>query len=128
MLTRALLTIVFICFSSVHVFSQHVAIKKYPRVEFTKVGDSNSDTLKFTARVRTIYQCPPCPEHAQCKPCIGDHVEVTNGNRDLDFRVFTHQLSLFEVDKTYDFLVRFRSKLHRNDNIELVTASKTDKN
>src|SRR5690349_8809913 len=96
--------------------------KNYPKVTFADVGQSPADTLQFVATVKSIYKCPPCPPGAHCKPCIGDHVLVSNGNSEFDFRVFTHQLSIFEENGVYHFLVRFRSKLHRIDNIELITS------
>jgi hypothetical protein len=105
-------------------YSQGKDISSYSKVEFTQVGQSKFDTLQFKAIVKSVYRCPPCPEGSQCKPCLGDHVLVTNGNSEFDFRVFTHQLSMFEVDKSYDFTVRFRSALHRIDNLELVFAKR----
>jgi len=123
MISKTSVIVLATLFCSYSTFSQGVKTKKYPRIDFTKVGDSEFDTLLFSGRVKLIYKCPPCPEGAQCKPCLGDHVEVTNNNPDDSFRVFTHQLSLFEIDKTYDFLIRFRGALHRKDNIELVTAT-----
>lgn len=124
MFVKIFLIVVTVSLISRATFSQALETKKYPRADFVKVGDSELDTLVFSGMVKSIYKCPPCPEGAQCKPCIGDHVEVSNGNLDLTLRVFTHQLSLFEVDKAYDFLVRFRGALHRRDNIELVTAKR----
>lgn len=124
MFARPLVAVIFIGAVSFHGVSQNRETKKYPRVNFAKVVDSEYDTLFFFGTVKTIYKCPPCPEGAHCKPCIGDHVEVTNGSPDLNFRVFTHQLSLFQVDRTYEFLVRFRSAIHRKENIELISAKK----
>ena len=104
--------------------SQSREFKKYPRVDFEKVRESELDTLVFTGTVKSIYQCPPCPPGVHCKPCIGDHILVTNGNSEMDFRVFTHQLSLFTVGKPYDFIVHRRWGARQEDNIELVMAKK----
>lgn len=93
--------------------------RHYVRVKLSQVGESKVDTLEFKAKVKSVYKCPPCPEGAQCKPCIGDHVEVTDGNKEHDIRVFTDQLSLFKEGNSYRFLVRFRSKYHRTENVEL---------
>ncbi|MSP03451.1 MAG: hypothetical protein EXR07_20780 [Acetobacteraceae bacterium] len=30
--------------------------------------------VTIAAYATSIYACPPCPEGAQCKPCIGDHI------------------------------------------------------
>ena len=98
--------------------------KHYARVKLSQVNESKEDTLEFKAKVKSVYNCPPCPEGAQCKPCIGDHVEVTDGNKEHDIRVFTDQLSSFKIGGSYLFLVRFRSKYHRTDNVELVRVLK----
>lgn len=124
MVGRLLVVLTFIEIVSLPSYSQSISTEKYPQVEFVKVGENTADTIQFSATIKSIYECPPCPAGAQCKPCIGDHVLVTNGNSAFDFRVFTRQLSLFEVDGVYDLLVRFRSKLHRKDNIELVRAKR----
>ena len=94
--------------------------RHYARVKLSQVKENKEDTLEFKAKVKSVYKCPPCPEGAQCKPCIGDHVEVTDGNKEHNIRVFTHQLSIFNMGSSYLFLVRFRSKFHRVDNVELV--------
>ena len=36
-----------------------------------------SGNFKLTGFVVHRYQCPPCPEGAMCKPCIGDHVVIS---------------------------------------------------
>ncbi|MBI1768189.1 MAG: hypothetical protein HYR67_07425 [Bacteroidetes bacterium] len=122
MFKKLLIASVVVCSFAVNGFSQVPKTKRYPKVSFAKVSQSKVDTIQFKATVKSIYKCPPCPEGAQCKPCIGDHVMVTDGNSDREFLVFTHQLSLFKVDSSYQFLVRFRSKFHRADNIELVSV------
>ena len=28
--------------------------------------------------VADVYLCPPCPKGAQCKPCIGDNIQISD--------------------------------------------------
>lgn len=100
--------------------AQSKKAKQYHRVKLSEVNENKEDTLELKVKVKFIYECPPCPEGAQCKPCIGDHVQVTDGNKENDIRVFTNQLSLFKEGQSCRLLVRFRSKYHRSENVVLV--------
>lgn len=59
--------------------------------------------VDVVGHVASIYACPPCPEGAVCKPCIGDHVVLSDTRKALtqladdDVVVFMgdpHQLKL----------------------------------
>lgn len=119
MLKKIRITFLLLLIGSI-TLAQSKKSRKYATVKLFEVNGSKEDTLEFKAKVKSIYKCPPCPEGAQCKPCIGDHVEVTDGNKEHDIRVFTHEPSLFKEGTSYRFLVRFRSKYHRIENVELV--------
>ena len=116
------ITFIFILISA-QAFAQGRKQKSYPRVEIKDLESSKYDTLEVIASVKSIYKCPPCPQGAQCKPCIGDHVEVIYGEVAQWARFFTHEPEKYQAHKAYIFLVRFRSSFHRIDNIEIISSS-----
>ncbi|MGC4022676.1 MAG: hypothetical protein QM734_12375 [Cyclobacteriaceae bacterium] len=96
--------------------------KSYPRIEISKVSDNPFDTLELVASVKSTYKCPPCPKGAQCKPCIGDHIEAIDGKDGGWIRLFTDEPFRYKVGKKYLFTVRFRTKVHRENNVAIVNA------
>ncbi len=73
--------------------------------------------LSLIGYVVSVYKCPPCPPQAMCKPCIGDHVVVSdspapvNGLGNMgpsDVVVFTErrQMDALAVGKRYRFDVK----------------------
>ncbi len=59
------------------------------------------------------YSCPPCPQGANCKPCMGDNIVISEYNKALDYNqlssneliVFTEHPNNFKVGKKYRFLI-----------------------
>ncbi len=55
--------------------------------------------------VTHIYKCPQCPPNALCKPCVGDHIIISQDSG-LKLRVFTKGMETFELGKKYTFAIR----------------------
>ena len=93
-------------------------------------NDLNRDDLagpfKIKGFVIDSYKCPPCPPGAMCKPCIGNHVVITDNLDEKDpalskrLWVFTDKPEQFEVKKQYLFVVKVRGKLRPGRAIEQV--------
>src|SRR5256886_6342657 len=75
-------------------FSQAPAVSAFqettqtrpPRLTFPdlKRNDSIKGTFIVVAFVIQTYKCPPCPPNAMCKPCLGDHIVVTDNIDEKD--------------------------------------------
>ena len=79
------------------------------------------------AFVIEIHKCPPCPPGAQCKPCLGDYVVVTDNLDEKDpllikrVKVFTgrpERLEWFKLKKKCSFVARVRGKVPSGKPIE----------
>ncbi len=89
-----------------------------PRLTFNdlKKNDSIKGTFIVVAFVIQTYKCPPCPPNAMCKPCVGDHIVVTENLDEKDpariqrLRIYTDKPEQFELKKRYSFTVRTRGK------------------
>jgi hypothetical protein len=89
-----------------------------PRLTFSdlKRNDSIKGTFIIVAFVIQTYKCPPCPPNAMCKPCLGDHIVITDNVDEKDpariqrLRIFTDKPEQFELKKKYSFTVRTRGK------------------
>ena len=78
------------------------------------------DTCLVHAYISFISVCPPCPPGMQCKPCIGDHLQLCDDLKNLNktFRLFTNTPNEFKTRKSYTFKV----KLHKGTNAEVYEA------
>ena len=103
-----------------------------PRLTFSdlKRNDSIKGTFIVVAFVIQTYKCPPCPPNAMCKPCLGDHIVVTDNLDEKDpariqrLRIFTDKPEQFELKKKYSFTVRTRGKTttgHPLGEVELIS-------
>jgi len=103
-----------------------------PRLTFgdLKRNDSLKGTFIVVAFVIQTYKCPPCPPNAMCKPCLGDHLVVTDNidekdpARILRLRIFTDKPEQFELQKKYSFTVRTRGKTapgHPLEEVDLIS-------
>ena len=98
-------------------FSQKPS-KAYPLVQVSTLNKSKSDTVRMKAYVLDIDVCPPCPEGAICKPCIGNHftavdekpVDPTKIPWERKLRVFTQRPDSLKTGKRYLFTLRFKSR------------------
>lgn len=103
-------------------------VRKPPLITFAGLNRSDLDEGPFRIEgyVMQVYKCPPCPEGAQCKPCLGDHVVITDNFDEKDpalikrLRIFTSKPEQFEVSKKYCFLVKVRGKIREGKAIEEV--------
>jgi hypothetical protein len=77
--------------------------------------------------VLEIHKCPPCPPGAQCKPCLGDYIVVTDKLDEKDpllikrLKVFTskpERLEWFELKKKCSFIAKVRGKVANGKPIE----------
>ena len=103
-----------------------------PRLTFNdlKRNDSIKGTFIVVAFVIQTYKCPPCPPNAMCKPCLGDHIAVTDNLDEKDpariqrLRIFTDKPEQFELQKKYSFTVRTRGKTapgHPIEEVDLIS-------
>ena len=73
-----------------------------------KFGNYNVD-----AYVVFIYQCLPCPEDAQCKPCMRDNIVISEENKKLtgyylnssDLVIYTSNSHDFALSQYYKFSI-----------------------
>jgi hypothetical protein len=76
------------------------------------------------AYVIEIHKCPPCPAGAQCKPCLGDYIVVTDNVDEKDpllikrVRVFTTKPEKFELKQKFSFVTKVRGKAPSGKPIE----------
>jgi hypothetical protein len=104
--------------------------RKYPWVKIETLDKATSDTVRLKAYVFDIYKCPPCPEGAQCKPCMENHLTVVE-DRPVDpmkvplngrLFIFTEQEVSLETGKRYAFTVKFRNrKVSSSGNVTLIS-------
>lgn len=101
-------------------------VPKPPVITFAGLQKSDLDEGPFRIEgfVMQVYECPPCPEGAQCKPCLGDHVVITDNLQEKDpalikrLRIFNKQPDDFVVGRKYSFLVKVRGKIHAGRAVE----------
>jgi len=99
-----------------------------PRLTFTdlKRNDSIKGTFIVVGSVIQTYKCPPCPPRAICKPCIGDHIVITDNLDEKDpalvqrLRIFTDRPEQFDLKKKYSFTVKVKGKIAPGRAIEEV--------
>ncbi len=98
--------------------------KEYPLISIDEIKTCKSDTFRIKAKVIDRYRCPPCPPGAICKPCIGNHLTVSDGTGPpkQQLIVFTKSPNEFEKDKMYLFVLRLSNKLHPDSGTNLVSS------
>lgn len=98
--------------------------------EHLRKNDGVEGPFPIKGFVITIYKCPPCPPLAMCKPCIGDHIEVTNSPDEKNpalvrrLRIFTDQPGKFELKKKYSFVVKIKGQTPKGraiENVDLIS-------
>ena len=132
-MVKGTVTILFalVCMVSTISFAQdRNPVRKPPSITFAGLNRSDLDEgpFRIEGHVIQIYKCPPCPEGAQCKPCLGDHVVITDKPDEKDpvlirrLRIFAGrpELEQLEVAKKYSFLVKVRGKIHDGKPVEEV--------
>ena len=104
-------SVFFILFISLNIsttiIAQSIKAKNYPQLNSLNEIDKNtSDTCFIKAFVNNIYNCPVCPPGMQCKPCIGNHIMVSDSlNSKKQFRVFVKEPGKFSIGEKYILLI-----------------------
>jgi hypothetical protein len=124
-MVRSKFTIMFMlaCLVSTLSFAQdRNPVRKPPLISFAGLNRSDLDDgpFRIEGHVMEVYKCPPCPEGAQCKPCLGDHLVITDNPAEKDLalikrlRIFAKrpELEKLEIAKKYSFLVKVRGRIH----------------
>ena len=79
-------------------------------------NDSIEGSFSIVGYVIDVHKCPPCPEGAMCKPCLGDYIIMSDSLAENDrtlvkhLRIFTDKPEQFEAKKKYQFTVKVRGK------------------
>jgi hypothetical protein len=93
--------------------------EKPPVLTFADLQKNDSTAGPFTVvgYVIETHKCPPCPEGATCKPCLGNHVVVTDNLDQKDpalikrLRIFTDEPDKFALHEKYSFVVKTRGRI-----------------
>jgi hypothetical protein len=101
-----------------HSPSQDQAQTSPPHLTFSdlKKNDSIKGAFVVVGFVIQTYKCPPCPPQAMCKPCLGDHILVTDHPDEKDpariqrLRIFADKPEQFKLKNKYSFTVRPRGR------------------
>lgn len=108
--------------------------EKPPLLTFADLQEGDHDEAPFRIEgfVIQVYNCPPCPRGAMCKPCIDDHIVVTDNLDEKDpalikrLRIFTAKPDQFELKKKYVFTVKVRGKVQKGRSIDQVDLLRFD--
>jgi len=90
MIAKRVLTIIFtlVCLPTTGALCQNkIPPQKPPLLTFDdlKRNDGVEGSFRIeNAYVIEIHKCPPCPPAAQCKPCLGDYLVVTDNIDEKD--------------------------------------------
>ncbi len=107
------------------VYRQFGTSKTYPSIENfdfyqiheIKQNNFSSGSYNTEGFVESTYMCPPCPEGAQCKPCMMAHIliaEVPTAKprifqvfplEDWEMIIFAENPNQFELGKRYRFSI-----------------------
>ena len=120
--------VVLFCLLGTASFSQENNSQEPPLLTFADLhkGDRDDTPFRIEGYVIQTYKCPPCPSGAMCKPCIGDHIVITDNVKEENptlvkrLRIFTDKPEQFELKKKYSFAVKIRGKPRKDRAIEEV--------
>jgi hypothetical protein len=92
---------------------------------YLQKGPPIEGPFRIRGYVIETYECPPCPPGAQCKPCIGNYVVITDNLKEKDpkfirrLRIFSGKTKpLFTSNEMYLFTVKVRGKVQDGHAIE----------
>lgn len=90
-----------------------------PLTNFYKISELNRlkpafGTYNVIGYVSKIYECPPCPQGALCKPCMPSHIVISEARTllakyaltDREMIVFIENAEGLKPDKKYVFLIK----------------------
>ena len=117
-----ILFILFIFFIGSSAVAQKEKRDNYPWISIGDIKACKSDTFRIQAKVINRYHCPPCPEGAICKPCIGDHVIVvdTDGSSKRQELIFTKNPDGFAQEAVFVFTLTLHNKTHPDGGTNLI--------
>lgn len=130
MIAKSALTIIFtlVCMTGTGVLCQNrIPLQEPPLLTFDdlKRNDGIEGSFRIVdAYVIEIYKCPPCPPGAQCKPCLGDYVVITDNLAEKDpllikrVRVFTDKPGRFELKQKFSFTAKVRGRVPSGKPVE----------
>ena len=107
----------------VFVFNQKLSAQRSGTKHYKSVAQitgESPDTCLLTCIVVDTYTCPPCPPGMQCKPCIGDHVLVSDeaSDKKKTLTVLAKDPEQYIKEKKYTFLI----KLHKDGKKQVFEA------
>jgi len=93
-----------------------------------KQGNPTPEQFNIEGYVRSVYECPPCPKGAQCKPCLGDHIIIaesrnarnTPGDPEAHLLIFSTNPTQFKTGKRYLFSAKVRGRIREGEKLEQV--------
>ena len=107
----ALLMVVWVCLP--------VSAQERPEPPVYRISELNTlnpayGTYEVSGFVVKVYECPVCPEGAQCKPCMPDHIVIAERRSrfaeymltNKEMIVFVDDPSVFKVNRRYRFLIQ----------------------
>jgi len=130
-----------LCFSTVCFASGQIKVSaSVPSAKLYSLHDFKRANFKKGAYylqgyVVKVYTCPVCPNGAQCKPCMGDNIVISEYNRILsdytylgksEVIIFVNNPRVFKLGRKYKFLVNVsdsKSTLEEINDLELVSYS-----
>lgn len=117
--TLSFALLIVVCLSVRPALSQNTSIQRSPLLTFNDLAqsDSTQGTFRIKGYVIDIYECPPCPPGAMCKPCLPNNIVVTDNIEEKDLskirrlRIYTEKPEQFELKKQYLFTVKVKGTL-----------------
>jgi hypothetical protein len=102
----------------------------FPSVTFKELkdGDVKQEQFNVEGYVADVYECPPCPRGAMCKPCIPDYMDITETKDpsknpappEERLRVFVKNPTQFEKGKRYLLSVKIAGRRKAGQRVEQV--------
>ena len=99
----------------------------YPIRHIKELNKTLGDTVRVKAYIVDTYVCPPCPEGAQCKPCMEDHITVTEKKNtkkisaEEKLRILTVKAGFFTRGDKYLFIIAMGKNKENKEDAFLVS-------
>lgn len=117
--------------------SAYVSVITQIKINEVKIQKPKSGFFGIEGYVAKIYECPPCPPDSVCKPCMREHLVISEKKKILknypiaktDLIVFTNNSRSFEIGKKYNFIVMATDKKTTGEAIndfEIVNSSPSE--
>lgn len=111
---RGLLTLLLMVTLSPAVFAQERSEPQVYRISELNALNPPFGTYEVSGYVVKIYECPPCPEDARCKPCMPGHIVIAERRSrfaeyvltDKEMIVFVDDPGSLRVNRKYRFLIQ----------------------